>query len=83
MATTTLSSKGQIVIPKEVREAHGWREGDEFIVEETRDGIVLRLVRRVERTTPGEVFGCLGYEGPPKTLAEMDAGILRATAGKR
>ena len=30
MATATLSSKHQISIPKPVREAQGWREGQEL-----------------------------------------------------
>ncbi|WP_306535410.1 AbrB/MazE/SpoVT family DNA-binding domain-containing protein, partial [Geobacter sp.] len=37
-----LSSKGQIIIPKQVREAHHWRTGMEFVVESVGDGILLR-----------------------------------------
>ena len=42
METTRLSNKGQIVIPKQVRSAHGWEPGLEFIVEDTGDGIKLK-----------------------------------------
>ena len=83
MTTTKLSSKGQIVIPKDVREAHGWNEGDEFAVEETRDGVVLRLVRRVPRTQLDEVVGCAGYEGPAKSLEDMEAGIEEMLSGRQ
>ena len=31
---TRLSNKGQIVIPKQVRAAHGWEPGLEFVVED-------------------------------------------------
>jgi AbrB family looped-hinge helix DNA binding protein len=80
MTTTKLSSKGQIVIPKEVREAHGWNEGDEFVVQETQDGVVLKLVRRVPRAQLDDVVGCVGYEGPTRTLREMEDGILKAVS---
>ena len=46
MEKTRLSSKGQLIIPKAVRDAHGWGEGTEFTVEDTKDGIVLNLWRR-------------------------------------
>ena len=38
METTRLSNKGQIVVPKRIREAHGWEAGSEFAVSETPDG---------------------------------------------
>ena len=31
---------------------------------------------RSPRPIPTNVFGCLAYDGPPKMLAEMDAGIV-------
>ena len=36
METTKLSSKGQVVLPKSVRDAHKWQPGAEFAVEELR-----------------------------------------------
>ena len=44
--TTTLSSKGQIVIPAPVRERHKFRAGDELLIEEREDEIVLRKAQR-------------------------------------
>lgn len=78
MDTTRLSSKGQLIIPKAVRDAHGWREGTEFTVEATRDAIVLRPKRLFPRTTVDQVFGSARYKGPPKTIEEMNAGIGEA-----
>ena len=37
--TTKLSTKGQIVLPKEIRSSHSWGPGTEFTVEDTRDGM--------------------------------------------
>jgi len=42
METTRLSSKGQVILPKSIRDAHRWQPGTEFVVEETTEGILLR-----------------------------------------
>lgn len=77
MDTTRLSSKGQLIIPKAVRDAHGWTEGTEFTVEATKDSIVLRPKRRFPRTTVDEVAGCLKYDGPPVSIEDMNLGVER------
>ena len=59
METTRLSSKGQIVLPKSVREARSWKPGTEFAVDETSDGILLRPLRPFPPTSIAEVYGCL------------------------
>jgi AbrB family looped-hinge helix DNA binding protein len=41
METTRLSSKGQIIIPQAIREAHKWQPGLEFDVIDTDKGILL------------------------------------------
>jgi AbrB family looped-hinge helix DNA binding protein len=82
METTKLSSKGQVVLPKSVREAHGWAPGTEFTIESTPDGVTLRARSPFPRTKLDEVVGSAGYNGPAKTLGEMEAGI-RSAVGKR
>jgi len=43
---TTISSKGQVVIPRPIRERHEFRAGDEFLLFELSNGdIMLRRVR--------------------------------------
>ena len=43
MATTvTISSKGQITLPKELRERHHLGEGEEAVVVDTEAGILIR-----------------------------------------
>lgn len=44
--TTTISSKGQVVIPRPVRERHKIRPGDDFILFELSNGDLL--LRRVQ-----------------------------------
>ena len=75
METTRLSSKGQLIIPKAVRDAHGWSEGTELVVETAGDGIFLRPAQRFPRTKLDDVFGMLKFDGPPKTIEEMSNGI--------
>ena len=36
--TTTLSTKGQVILPKPIREALGWDAGARLIVERTPEG---------------------------------------------
>jgi AbrB family looped-hinge helix DNA binding protein len=51
--TATLSSRGQIVIPQEVRDRCELREGDHFIVEDDPSNQVVTL-RKVK--PPGDWF---------------------------
>lgn len=44
LATTRMSSKGQIVIPEELRRAFGWDSGTSFIVVGRPDAIMLQPV---------------------------------------
>jgi AbrB family looped-hinge helix DNA binding protein len=77
MQTTRLSSKGQIVLPKSLRDARRWRPGTEFVLEETPAGILLRPAKPFPPTTFEQVEGRLKYRGRPRSLAEMDKGIRR------
>jgi len=61
------------VIPHDVRERPGWRAGTRLEIEEQGDAVVLRRARRVPRTTVADLAGCVGYDGPAKSVEEMDA----------
>ncbi len=43
-ATTRLSSKGQIVIPEDVRKDLGLTEGDQFVVIGQGDAVILKII---------------------------------------
>jgi len=77
MYITKLSSKGQLVIPKVFRKSHGWRAGTKFVVIEYDDGILLKPAAPQKDVTIDNVIGCTGYKGPPKSLEEMEAGIIK------
>jgi AbrB family looped-hinge helix DNA binding protein len=75
METTKLSSKGQVIIPKSLRDRYQWQVGQEFIVVNTGEGILLKVKKPFDLTSLDEVAGSLRYEGAPKTLDEMEAAI--------
>lgn len=83
METTKLSSKGQVILPKNIRAAHQWEPGVEFLVENTADGVLLRPLKPFEPTRIEDVIGCTGYAGPARTLEEMDAAIAAGVKAAR
>ncbi len=42
MEITRFSSKGQLILPKNIRDSRAWAPGTEFMIEETGDGVLLR-----------------------------------------
>jgi AbrB family looped-hinge helix DNA binding protein len=73
--TTTLSTKGQVILPIEIRRRRQWEAGTRLVVEDTPEGVLLKPASLFQPTRPEDVFGCLPHHGPPKTLNEMNAGI--------
>ncbi|QFY90668.1 AbrB/MazE/SpoVT family DNA-binding domain-containing protein [Magnetovirga frankeli] len=81
MTTATLTTKGQITIPKEIRERLMLHIGDKLDFQLTERGEVLLkpVTRRVN-----EVFGRLGKAGQKAlTAAEMDAAIQQRIADRQ
>jgi AbrB family looped-hinge helix DNA binding protein len=81
MSTATLTTKGQITIPKEIRERLMLRTGDklDFTLTEAGDVLLKPVTRHVD-----EVFGRLGKPGQPAlTPADMDIAIQQRMAGHR
>jgi len=81
--TTKLSSKGQIVLPKSLRDARKWRAGMEFSVTEAGDGLLLRPLQSFAPTRIEDVAGCLPYRGKPKTVAQMKKAIALEVKKRR
>lgn len=75
MPTATLTTKGQITIPKDVRDHLGVETGDRlsFVVQEDGTVIVKPITRHV-----WELGGLLRRPGRPSvSVAEMDKAIAR------
>jgi bifunctional DNA-binding transcriptional regulator/antitoxin component of YhaV-PrlF toxin-antitoxin module len=77
MNTIKLSGKGQVSLPEEVIANHHWHEGQELVVVNVGNGILLRPKVVFPQTKIEDVAGCLAYEGKAKTLGEMEAAIAQ------
>ena len=61
---TKLSSKGQVVLPKAIREALNWPPGADLTVEQGEDCVVLRRKPSYPPTTIDEVSGMFKFDRP-------------------
>jgi bifunctional DNA-binding transcriptional regulator/antitoxin component of YhaV-PrlF toxin-antitoxin module len=66
---------GQVVLPEGIRRAHHWDVGQELLVVDSGEGVLLTSKVLFEPTTLDEVAGCLHYTGRAKTLDEMQQAI--------
>lgn len=71
--TTTVSTKGRIVLPKPIRKTRHWKAGTRLLVEDRPDGVLLKAYPQFPETHPEQVFGCLAYKGEAKSIEEMGA----------
>jgi AbrB family looped-hinge helix DNA binding protein len=74
--TTTVSTKGQVILPKAVRERRAWNAGTRLLVEDTADGVLLKRAPAFAPTRSEEVFGMLPRRDVPKSVEDMDAAVL-------
>ena len=73
--TTVVSTKGQVILPKAIRQQRQWEAGTRLLVENTPDGVLLKPAPLFPATKPSEVFASLPHRGAPKSLKDMEAGI--------
>jgi len=57
IATTKLSSKGQVVIPEEIRKRLGLETGAQFVVIGDRDVVILKAIHPPEMSQFDELVG--------------------------
>lgn len=74
--STIVSTKGQVILPRAIRDRRAWQPGTRLIVEETGDGILLRKAPAFAATEPGAVFGTLRVSGPPVSVEDMDTAVM-------
>ena len=74
--TTTVSTKGQVILPKSIRQARHWEAGTRLVVEDGPEGVILKAAPHFPETRPEQVFRCLSYKGEAKSIADMEAGIM-------
>jgi len=79
MATATLTTKGQLTLPKDVREAMGVGPGDrvDFVLMEDGNFAVLPATHSVK-----ELKGLIPRPKKPVSLADMDKAVARGAKGE-
>ncbi len=78
--TTRLSTKGQLILPKAIREKLKWHPGTELVIEDTAEGVLIKPAPKAKPSTLDQLVGALRYHGPPMSLEDMDAGIAQVVA---
>jgi antitoxin PrlF len=80
MLRSTITSKGQITIPKEVRDELGLKPGDRVDFVKDRTGrFSIKAISTDFRSLKGMIKSPLGR---PITLKEMDEAIARGACGE-
>ena len=75
--TTTVSTKGQVILPKSIRDQLHWEAGTKLIVEETAEGVLLKPMPLFAPTDVDAVFGSLRPSRPALSVDEMNAVVDR------
>jgi AbrB family looped-hinge helix DNA binding protein len=83
MATVSVTSKGQVTIPKQVRRALGITPGSKVAFDLDQGGARLRLVKRQIPSRVEEGPAILDYTGPRIPIARMHGGFAVKKAAKR
>lgn len=82
METVRLSSKGQFVLPKAIRDLRRWGPGTELVILERDSDVIIRAARPFAETILEPADAPSVYSGTPLTIEDMDRAIA-AEAGKR
>jgi AbrB family looped-hinge helix DNA binding protein len=80
MNTVKLSSKGQFILPKAIRDRHHWETGTEFIIIDRGEDLVIKPscvfpVTKLESPETPSV-----YNGRPLSVQDMDTAVLTEAA---
>ena len=73
--TVRLSSKGQLVIPRNIREALNWSPGDELTVTQAGQGVMIQPKQKRTGKRFVDLIGTVSYDGPPLSDEELQAPV--------
>jgi AbrB family looped-hinge helix DNA binding protein len=73
--TTVISTKGQVILPKAIRDQRRWPAGTRLTIENTADGVLLRPAPVFAPASIDALFGSLAYAGAPQSIEDMDAAV--------
>ena len=83
MATVSVTSKGQVTIPKRVRQALGITPGSKVEFDLEGGGARLKLVKKHAQSRIEDGPAILGYTGPRIPIARMHGGVAMKKAARR
>ncbi len=83
MSTVSVTSKGQVTIPKRVRQALGITPGSKVEFDIDRGGVRLRLVKRRSAARIEDGAAILNYTGPRIPIEQMHGGVAMKKAARR
>ena len=75
--TTVISTKGQVILPKAIRDQLHWAPGTRLTVENTPDGVLLKSTPMFATTSVDALFGSMRHEGPALSIDDMNAAIAQ------
>ncbi len=75
--TTVISTKGQVILPKAIRDQLQWGAGTRLTVENTPDGVLLKSTPVFAVSSIDALFGSMRYEGPALSIDDMNAAIAQ------
>jgi AbrB family looped-hinge helix DNA binding protein len=75
MSQTVVSSRGQVVLPKAVRDKRRWKAGTRLIVEDRPDGVLLKPAESGKKLTIDDWAGIIKYKGPALSVEDMNTAI--------
>lgn len=71
MVTITLSSKGQVVIPKEIRDELHWDTGTQITLVSSASGVMLKAAPKKTGRRFEDLIGMLRHAGEPLSTEEL------------
>lgn len=79
--TTVISTKGQVILPKAIRDLRHWPAGTRLVVESTSEGVLLKPAPVFPLSSIDQVFGSLEHKGTALSVEDMEAAV--ATEARR
>ena len=81
VTTTTLSTKGQLILPKAVRESRGWKPGTQIVIEEQGEALLLREGAPEPDVKPTRLEDVYGMFAGRARMVSVEAMKLAAADG--
>lgn len=83
LSTTKLSSKGQIVIPEEIRQQMGLHTGDQFLVLAEKGVLILKTIEMPDMSDYQELVGKSRQLAKAESMKKQDLSLaIKATRRK-